>query len=382
MFWEEQLNKLKTASINLHVIATGGGAGLQQLLWAMPGSSAYLSGASFPYDTQEQIDLLGFEPESFCSEENAVDLASVAYMKAYKFGGKDPVGLGITASVASEKIHRGDHRIFVCVITNTGAQLYRLVLDKDVGEQHRKTDGKFCDELGFMSLLEAFDYEYDISFDGVEHKDASEMVRERFFMRPFFGANGKRLADIPALAFEPGGPFGYEPYALMSGAFNPPHPGHLGVAKKVLRDYGKSVVFEITATPPAGYKAQLNAQTLLQRAKLMQGHDTLFTEGLPLFIDKAFAFYGIPLVVGADAMSRMLDPQWGKSPKDLLEQFRSIGTHLYVADREMDGKLHTRKTTGQSLPFWEARLFNQLSSPVAGNWKFSSTEVRNGSIKL
>ena len=69
------------------------------------GSSAYLSGATFPYAPEEQEELLGFMPEHFCSREAAVDLASAAYMKAYRFGGKKPVGVGITASVASEKEH-------------------------------------------------------------------------------------------------------------------------------------------------------------------------------------------------------------------------------------------------------------------------------------
>src|SRR5277367_5292710 len=114
--WQDNL---KEAGINLHVIATGGAAGAQQLLWGVPGSSAYLGGASFPYAPEEQEELLGFMPEHFCSEVAAVDLASAAYMKAYKFGGKKPVGIGITASVASEKEHRGEHRVFTCVISDT-----------------------------------------------------------------------------------------------------------------------------------------------------------------------------------------------------------------------------------------------------------------------
>src|SRR5271165_5089712 len=112
MMWADAL---KSANVNIHVVATGAGAGLSQLLWEVPGSSAYLSGCSFPYSQDEQEEVLGFMPEHFCSEEAAVDLASAAYMKAYKFGGKKPVGMGLTASVASEKEHRGDHRLFICV---------------------------------------------------------------------------------------------------------------------------------------------------------------------------------------------------------------------------------------------------------------------------
>ena len=42
--WQD---KFKDADINIHVITTGAGAGLQQLLWNEPGSSAYLGGGSF-----------------------------------------------------------------------------------------------------------------------------------------------------------------------------------------------------------------------------------------------------------------------------------------------------------------------------------------------
>src|SRR5271170_6924996 len=115
---------LKEAGVNIHVIATGAGAGLQQMLWETPGSSAYLSGASFPYSAEEQEELLGFMPEHFCSEENAIDLASAAYMKAYKFGGKKPIGVGIAASVASDREHRGTLRVFCCVISNDKVATY------------------------------------------------------------------------------------------------------------------------------------------------------------------------------------------------------------------------------------------------------------------
>src|SRR5271157_5673962 len=119
--WQDQL---KAAGVSIHVIATGAGAGFQQKLWEVSGSSAYLSGATFPYSAEEQEELLGFIPEHFCSEEAAIDLASAAYMKAYKFGGKKPVGIGLTASVASEHEHRGDHRLDVCIMTNEKVHLF------------------------------------------------------------------------------------------------------------------------------------------------------------------------------------------------------------------------------------------------------------------
>ena len=69
------MEEFKTAGVNIHVIATGAGSGLQNMLWSTPGCSSYFSGASFPYAQEEQEELLGFMPEHFCSEEAAVDLA-------------------------------------------------------------------------------------------------------------------------------------------------------------------------------------------------------------------------------------------------------------------------------------------------------------------
>src|SRR6185369_5354084 len=213
MFWQDEL---KNAGINIHVIATGGGAGLQEALWHVPGSSTYLSGASFPYAQDEQIELLGFTPEHFCSEEAAIDLASAAYMKAFKFGGKKPVGLGITASVASEKAHRGDHRVFVCIMTDDRVRLSSIILEKGVGATARHRDGMTCDEMGLSLLLETVcpnaeggpSYPYQIH-------DVTAKASIQFFKHPFFTANGKRVAQVPQGA--------ERSYAMMPGSFNPPH---------------------------------------------------------------------------------------------------------------------------------------------------------------
>src|SRR5271166_1721600 len=223
---------LKEMGVSIHVVATGAGAGLQQQLWSIPGSSAYLSGASFPYANEEQEELLGFMPEHFCSEEAAVDLASVAYMKSYRFGGKKPVGVGVTASVASEHEHRGDHRVFVCVMMEDKVRLLSQTLEKGVGRSKREVDGHLCDDLAFWMTLEALGI---VPADHLlKSTDASEMALARFMLRPHFTANGKRLEKVPKEGR----------YALMPGAFNPPHEGHFGVAEAALKDYNHRTVFE------------------------------------------------------------------------------------------------------------------------------------------
>jgi hypothetical protein len=364
--WQE---KLKQAGVNIHVIATGAGAGLQQQLWQVPGSSAYLSGCSFPYAPEEQEELLGFMPEHFCSEEAAVDLACAAYMKAYKFGGKKPVGVGLTASVASEKIHRGDHRIFICVVTDDKISLFSHLLDKGVGSFKRKDDGIKADMLGLFMLTESIEIFAASDPKIIYITDATEMARARFFAHPFFAANGKRLATLPK----------NDNYALMSGAFNPPHDGHFGLAQEVLKNRNHRVVFEITTEPP--HKDPLSVQDMLKRAKNLQGHDRFFTRKLALYLDKAKAFPGVPLVMGADAAVRLFDPKWGVSIVDLVRQFDELGTIFYVAGREVNGKFivcdDIIESIQDQLSFTQLKMAIDMMHDIPGRWDISSTELRN-----
>jgi nicotinamide mononucleotide (NMN) deamidase PncC len=363
--WPE---KLKALGVNIHVVATGGGAGLQKMLWEIPGSSAYLSGCSFPYDGAEQEELLGFMPEHFCSEEAAVDLASAAYMKAYKFGGKRPVGLALTASVASEQIHKGDHRAHACIVTDDMVRSAHLIFKKDVGRKQRNRDGEDCDDLGFFLLIDSLGVaESTFSHPTYFHyKDDAALALERFMLRPYFSATGQRGTNFEGR------------FAIMPGAFNPPHEGHFGAAKASLEEYNYPVVFETTAAPP--HKGALTVQELLKRAKLLHGYDRIFTKELPYYIDKAKAYPGHPLILGSDAMVRMLDPKWGLDPIDMFKGFIDLNTKLFVASREIDGKLVTCTDILNDIlkngerGVW-ALAMNVLM-PLEGHWNISSTELR------
>ncbi len=104
----------------IYIVTTGAGAGAQERLWRTPGCSASFAGAAFPYAQDQIDDLLGFEPEQYCSEATAVDLATAAYYRAW-VPGAEAVGIGLTGSVASVKPHRGNHRIHAAVMTGDGA---------------------------------------------------------------------------------------------------------------------------------------------------------------------------------------------------------------------------------------------------------------------
>ena len=360
--WQQELKDL---NVIIHVISTGAGAGLQKELWEVCGSSAYLSGASFPYAPEEQEEILGFMPTKFCSKEAAIDLASAAYMKAFQFGKKSPVGIGITASVATDKPHRGEHCFYTSVITNDKVLVDCFSVLKGSGTEKRHEDGAKVDFDSLFMMLDVLGLVTGTY--SKQYEDATEIARTRFFERPFFSADGKRHATIEDTG----------QYGLLSGSFNPPHEGHFGMANAFIHEHRYKVLFEMPDNPP--HKAALSIQDLLKRAKMFKGRDRIFTHA-PMFIDKIRAFPGMPLIVGSDTLDRLLDPKWGINIDDLINAIYN-SADLFVAKRMVDGKLLSVEDVFAKykgiLDAGAIMLLSSLIHDLPGQWDISSTEIRD-----
>lgn len=344
-------DKLKT---RIYVACTGAGAGFQNHLWSLPGASSYLIGAAFPYAPEDTDEFLGFKPERYCSAETALDMAMGAYYRAYTPDGAPPIGIGLTASVASQKAHRGDHRVFAAWFSDQGHQVLGLTLPKREGEGPRLSDGKTADDLALIVLLHACNNSQSSRFQ-VE----CESAEERFFKRPYFRAVGTRE----------GSPTPSKDLTLFPGAFNPPHEGHLGMADNFEREFGRKAAFAITYNPP--HKEPLTVADMLKRAKLLRGRDRLFTKDDPLYIDKARAFPGASFLIGADAVERMYDAAWCEDPAVLSREFDSLGTWFYVAERKLADRyinIHTIICN----PLYEGFP----GQAIRGRWDISSSEIR------
>ena len=354
----------------VYVAATGAGAGIQTALWAVPGASKFLVGATFPYGQEATTDFLGFEPEKYASVETAMDLAMESYRHAWKPGLKDEltVGVGLTASVASTEAHRGDHRVHAAYFSDRGAFTYTYTLPKGQGYEQRIQDGRLADIIGLRTLFAAFGMFLPSPvlepMVGPAEKDAGVLAEERLFAHPLFLRDGKRgRGDIEAKA------------ALFPGAFNPPHEGHFGIAEEVRSNWSKPVVFTTTIDPP--HKEALSVSEVLRRSCLFRGKgDILFTKGDPLYIDKASRFPRRTFVIGADALIRMFDPKWCSDPVALLDAFRQKETRFYVSPRMVEGRI----TGLGDLLFNRKEIklagFGDLCTPLHGHWDISSSDIR------
>lgn len=353
----------------VHVVCSGAGTELQRYLWETPGASEWLSGASFPYAQKETDEFLGFTPDSYCSEKTAIQLAATAYMRAFVFGGKNAVGISVTASVASVKEHRGDHRVHACVVTNDKCLVGTLVLPKGVGFARRFHDDEAASQFGLSILAAALDIKEDITPILQLLKPVSDVeLRDIIMEHPMFLRSGQRTKDTAEIESQ------Y--IAIMPGAYNPPHAAHFQIASLAATRWHNRVLHQITIDSP--HKPTLRAQDILQRAKMLKGHDAIFTLGDPLYIQKAKAFPGCPIVLGTDALVRMLDPKWGPEIGPMLDEFARLSTRFIIADRIVDGKLTTYEDILEMLAERQLHAHNPYMFLSVGkeHWDLSSSEIR------
>lgn len=391
------ISKLIDARVRVYLACTGAGAGLQSALWNVPGCSSFFVGAEFPYDQTATERFLGFRPEKFVSVDAAIALALESYSRACIENGRvtlsSPIGLGLTASAASLRAHRGDHRICAAVATRQGVYVADVVLEKGVGLAARVEDGQLADRIGLSLLLRAaerslhsasrprFPFEGDpppaeTFYTGEGDPPATltevtEQARQQFFFRGFHTAQDKRLpVSVESIGRR----------IIFPGSFDPPHEGHFNLAQRAVECVGPAsgVVFAVTANPPHKMRAPLSA--LLERVALLRGHDRMFTEDDALFLDKAKRYPNHAFIVGADTFQRLLDPKWGPEIAPMAREFVKRGACFLVFGRLVDGVWTTREDVLREV----ARVvdintradLNQISAPIEGRWDISSSELR------
>jgi hypothetical protein len=399
------LENLRDADTHrIHIAATGAGAGLQALLWSVPGCSSLLSGASFPYAQDETDAFLGHSPGRYASAEAAIDLAIGAYHRARRATqpAKVPVGIGIAASVASLGAHRGEHRIHVAALAPGCAIVTSVVLTKGAGQEARDDDGVTADLLGLMELLAASGAgemgdatkatilrraQSTTRLLGSEADSLFSYVLDAF---PLVLADGTRRPSTDLLDAARA-----RRLLVHPGTFNPPHAGHIEGARTALDVFSAEacgrirlgrpgapsirLVHSITLDPPN--KPALSTTEALDRAVVLGklGADVILGRGDPLFVDKAERMPGAAFVVGADTVLRMLDPCWGLAPVQVLDRLMRAGARLYVVGRLVP----TAAGTEQFVDVNHQRIADRIPSDlrfmfkhVPGRWDVSSSELR------
>ncbi len=358
------------------LVVTGGGTGAIAALLAVPGGSRTVLEAHVPYNQQATVDYLGFLPDNYCSVPAARALAICAYERA---GWLDPeadvVGIGCTASLATDRPKRGEHHVHIGMRNARRQAVWSLTLQK--GARSRAQEDDVVSLVLLNALADGFDIpgRVDIPLlpgEHIEQETPPGDVLSRFLTGELhairMAPDGQAKIDLPAQS------------VLLPGAFNPLHEGHRGLASVAERRLGRPVLFELSVQNVD--KPPLTAAEIRRRAHQFAWHTDLVLTRAPAFVEKAMLFPGATFAIGADTAVRIVSPRYyGDSETAMTEalaQIQEKACRFLVACR-VDEQGHILRLSDAAIPSNWVNLFEEIA-PEDFLMPVSSTQIRQGTL--
>jgi nicotinic acid mononucleotide adenylyltransferase len=367
------IQRLHEATWRYVLAMTGGGTRALAWLLSVPGGSRTILEAIVPYDAAALTDFLRQEPEQFCSTATSEAMACRAYERAGWLAPAQPVaGVACTASLATDRPKQGDHRIHVTVCTSERIATWSLTLSK--GARDRDGEEEVVARVLLNALAEAFGLPDRVDM-GLLPGEAPETTGTS----PSSPLLALMRGEVQAACCETDGrctATAERPTVLLSGAFNPVHQGHWGLAAAASKLTGAEVAFELSVTNVD--KPPLTLDDVRRRLTQFAGRAPVWLTRAPTFAEKAALFPRAVFVVGADTAERIVAPRYyGESQTAMHQSLDCIcaqGCRFLVAARaEPDGRLLTLEQV--AIPADYGNLFEAI--PVSAfSVPVSSTAIR------
>ncbi len=321
--------------------AAGAGANAIGWLLGVAGASRTVLDIQIPYASSAMIDYIGSEPKQFVSDQTSLELARAAYRRAVELrdGRSRVVGLSCTATIATDRTKRGEHRCHVSAYDATGWRTTTFILTK--GLRTRAAEDDVVSRIILNTLAESFGISdrLDPALDGDE-----ELIRTgREFQDPLEALSTGHVGHIIVRA--DGGQSADEVFqgVILSGSFNPLHMGHTRLANAASNILNAPTIYELSISNVD--KPDLGLSEVRRRLAQFAGRaDTLVTR-VPVFYEKARLFPGSTFVIGFDTMTRLIEPRYyGDSIERMraaLLELRALGCGFLIAGRVDRGVFRT-----------------------------------------
>ena len=305
------------------VYLTGGGSLLLSQLLCVPGASSTILNAGIPYSSQALTQLLGCDIQQACSEVTARNLAMKAFMDAQKIGSNRGLfGLGITASLSTNREKKGVVRAFIALQTSRRSQVTKVEFQDATSRQEQES---FLAHVAFAKLYNGLDLGSDSAPNcPTQTATAVDSHEQLFTSKPIaLGARTK---------------------AFLPGSFNPVHEGHRHMRTLAQDILGTEVQYELSIKNVD--KLPLDYFDLNRRIDQFKVDEIVLTN-LPHFYHKA-KYLGqdqaVTFVIGVDTFARILEPKfYGDSLElnDVICFFIETGIKFLVFGRTVENKFMT-----------------------------------------
>ena len=331
-------------------VLAAAGAGAHALAWLLgvPGASRTVLEAVVPYGAESMVRFLGHKPARHVSPETARAIAEAAYSRALVLRDeREPVvGVGCTATIATDRPKRGEHRCNVSTWDEDQTATYDLKLAN--GKRDRSGEEEVVSRLILRALAESCGIETELPLgllDGEELKVRFD-DRGKPLRRLLGQVGGGAKMGVRTVTVHPSGRMSTdEPVRapVLAGSFSPLHHGHERLAQVATEMLGTPAVFEISVVNAD--KPPLTETDVRSRLRQFQGRGAVVLTRAPRFREKAALFPGCTFVIGRDTAVRLVDSKYyGGHQTEMREALREIrrdGCRFLVAGRLGEGVFRT-----------------------------------------
>ena len=375
--WRKLIEQIHASGRRVVLAITGGGSGAISELLRVPGGSRTLVEAIVPYDGVSLAQFLTGAPDQACSEETATAMARRARERARSLIPEAPatVGLGATASLASDRPKKGEHRCHIAVDSGDGVDVTSIALEKDLRDRAAEED------IVARAIVIALARACEVAAPSTRSLlDTGDQLTEahRLSSDPLvalLAGSIDRLTACPDGQLARGAP---TPRAVLPGSFNPLHAGHLGMACVASRILGAPVAFELSVTNVD--KPALGEAEVSRRLRQFEWRHVVELTRAPTFREKARLLPGVTFVVGSDTAERIAQPRYyGNSEATMRAALDEIAAHrcrFLVAGR-VDGTGRFATVAEAPIPPEYRALFSAIPEAQFRS-DLSSTLLRRG----
>ena len=309
----ELIKKIHSSGYRFVTVCSGGGTDAISELLRVPGASESILEAYVPYAKESLDYYLLKKPDKYCSQDTTLSIAAKAFSAAKKIDPKQHpnsvLGVGVTASLATNYSKKGEHKFFVAIQTHAYSKILSYKFKK--GELSRPEEEKVVTQ--HIILMIASSCEIVTELTETESLKVTTVKAKKNWVKLVdneidFDSSTSRIPEL-----------------IFPGSFNPFHTGHSAMSKLAQDKTGLGLVYEICVQnadkPPLSYH---EIQRILSQ---FEGkHDWVLTKA-GKFTDKAALFPNSVFIIGADTLTRILDEKFYLSREDMLKRLDLFNSH-------------------------------------------------------